>query len=371
MFVKNIYARHFRNFDEMLIELSNRKNLILGRNGMGKTNILEAIYILGYAKSFRSSQERDVVMWGKDGYILRGDFKKGYEDIEVEVIFTRNGKTVRINGERLKSISHLVGVILCVYMGFNDIDIVSGPPLYRRRFLDQSISTIDPLYMDNLKKYIYCLGQRNSLLQNGYNDTGHLEIWNDKLVEYGSYLIAKRIEYIKYLNENIRNLVDKKIVISYQTTVYPEFKNGLITRDVLEDSIFYIKKSYNNELKKNIDQEKKLGFTFIGPHRDDFDITMDGIKTRLFASLGQMRSLAIILRILQAGYYEYKSQEKPILLVDDVFLELDSNVSARISDIMRSESQIIVTTTEFQNVPPRIKWDRIIEFDREGKPVWN
>ena len=372
MFIRILFARNFRNFDFLDIELSGYRNLILGRNGMGKTNILEAIYMLGYGKSFRGSQDREIVRLGEKEYTVRGDFKKGYEDIRVEINLTNSGKIIRLNEEKLKSLSHIVGIILCVYMGFNDIDIIGGAPKFRRRFLDQSIATVDPIYLDSLKKFLYCLGQRNSLLQ-GYEESKKLEIdiWNEKLADYGSYIIARRIEYIEFLNKEIKELLDDRIEIRYRLPLTNDPHGDFISESSREEVMASIKESYITALMRNIDREKRLGFTLVGPHRDDFDIIFGGINARLFASLGQMRRIAIILRILQAEYYECSLGEKPIVLMDDIFLEMDSDVSGKVSDIIRGDSQVIATTTEMNKVPESVKWDRVIRFNSEGRPVWN
>ncbi|MEI7690480.1 MAG: DNA replication/repair protein RecF [bacterium] len=346
MQIKTLKLENWRNHHSFEFSFDNI-TILVGPNACGKTNFLEAIYYLACGKSFRA-KDLNLIAWDKDYFRILGEVEK--EDLKEEILVVvenhgRATKTVKIKGQKKPS-SHLLGHLNCVLFTPEEIDLISTLPEARRRYLNLIISQTNREYAYQLTHYKRSLEQRNSLLRRiGHNlaSENELEVWDGKLAEYGSYLIEKRAQYVDEINKTIAihycNLSGKKetLTLKYQPSITN--KGGwaeMISR-----------------LTQNRNQDICSGVTTIGPHRDDLSFYLNKRDINDFASRGEFRTVILALKLAEIDYLEKITHEKPVLLLDDVFSELDESRRDMLSQIFKNQ-QTIVTTTDLDHVSKNI-----------------
>lgn len=347
MIIKSLELSDFRNYESLCIHFDKGVNILFGDNAQGKTNILEAIYVSATTKSHKSSKDKDIINFEKEEAHIRTYLEK--EGIETRVdMHLRKSKTkgIAIDGVKIKKASELLGLLNVVFFSPEDLSIIKNGPAERRRFIDMELCQLDNFYLYNLNNYNKIVNQRNKLLKDLYcnpslKDT--LTIWDSQLLSYGSKIIERRIQFIEQLNGIIKeihsNLSGEKEVlrIEYEPNV---------TMD-----------SYETELSSNQDKDIKLKQTTVGPHRDDisFMVKKAGeekeIDIRKYGSQGQQRTAALSLKLSEIELVRKITKDTPVLLLDDVLSELDSN---RQNYLLNSigDIQTIITCTgldEFVN----------------------
>ncbi len=364
MHLETIHLKNFRNYQEADISFSSGTNLILGNNGVGKTNLLEAIYMLSTSKSFRNVSDKRIKKWDTDNYFVKGLFssERGKYDISIEYLGDR--KRLKINSVFENKISNIIGYVYCVFFFFEDIFLIKGPPRIRRNFLDLILSTVDPLYFNKLKIYINVIKQKNRYLK----DSNHIErsllsSWNEQLIESGSYIVQKRYLLINFINFFIETSLKDQFPfrLVYQTNV----------SDINErNDIISIKESFNEELLRKEDKEIIYAQSLIGSHRDDIFFTDGKLDLRYFGSVGESRLSAIILKLAQAFFYYKTKNILPILLIDDILFELDRKNIERVLHLICEDSQKFITTTESKNLPEIFLYDRVFHIKDKGNVSW-
>lgn len=335
MRIQSLRLEQFRSYESLDLDLSGSDvHLLVGPNGAGKTNVLEAISILSLTKSCVRSDEGDVVQWGKEYYRVRGSVMSdagGEKQLEVvSQMMPRKQKACFVNDVRLP-VSEMVGQLPVVVFLPQDLELFTGSPANRRQFLDQLLCQVSPEYLQSLTQYQKILKQRNSLLRkiaDGVARVDDLAIWNEKLAEQGSQITTRRLELIEVL----------------QCTIGQEINQlGENWDDV---TIVYKKKE--GELIDLLDhyQERDLILqsTTVGPHREDWSIDVHGRSIDSFASRGQQRTAVLALLFLEVSYLELQRGEKPVILLDDVFSELDDVHQGALLSSFDSH-QVIVSTT--------------------------
>jgi DNA replication and repair protein RecF len=321
--------------------------ILVGPNACGKTNFLEAIYYLACGKSFRS-KDVNLISWGSDYFRILGEIVKGKDAEEILVVFENNNKTaktVKIKGQKTPS-SHLLGHINCVLFTPEEIELISNRPEARRRYLNLIISQTDRSYAYNLTHYKKCLEHRNVLLRRivkGLASEEELDVWDGKMAEFGSYLIDKREEYILEINENLsehyKELAGVKEDLSLE--YIPSIKSvGSLTEIMAK-------------ITQNRFKDINAGVTTIGPHRDDIKFVLKGRDVNEFASRGEFRTVLLALKLAEVDFFTKITGERPVLLLDDVFSELDSKRRDLLSQIFQKQ-QTVVTTTDLDHVSENI-----------------
>ena len=336
MILKNLILNEFRNFDNLSLNFQTGLNLISGQNGSGKTSIIEAIHILTMGKSFRTEQDKELIR--TDSIIkpfstnLQGIFT-GYKLEKIIVGYNRMQQTINSNGysqtkERVQkeikhnniqiSLSNLIGRITIVVFSVEDMEIVTGPPIERRKFLDILLCQSDRSYLNALRKYKRVLKQRNHLLnliRDSKADKNTIEEWDAQLITYGNLIIKKRKDCLNSISPLVKNLLESlnknlsNCSLNYNCTI-PDSENNLIN-------------NYQKYLTQNQEKDLILGKTTIGPHIDDFIITIENKNIRKFVSRGQARILALCLKIAQIEYFKNHTKNDSIILLDDILSELD------------------------------------------------
>jgi DNA replication and repair protein RecF len=313
MSFREITTVAFRNIKSSQLPLSAQDVFLIGENGQGKTNLLEALYILSYGNSFRNVLDSEIVMIGQKKYSLLSETV--YEDtLSKTLVEYENGiKKIEINGKAIKDRKNLIEKTPCILFSHDDLVFITGSPERRRWFFDQTISLIDPVYIDFLRNYKKVLKVRNVLLKEKNKQL--LDIIDLQLIEFGLILIEKRIEvsalFSQFLTELLNFLPEslKKVKLDY----IPSWK---YQSNKIED----IKKEINIYRERDM----LFGNTQLGPHRDLYKIHVNSFAFSSWASTGQKRIFALFLRVAQAKFIIACTGKKPVLLLDDVLLELDS-----------------------------------------------
>ena len=348
MRIKKIQAENFRNLENIKIEFSDGINIIYGNNAQGKTNIIEAIYVFSFGKSFRATKEIELLKFDKDYFLSKIDIIKKDRDTEMSFGFDKitNKKMIKINGVIQKKVSDIIGKLNIVVFKPEDIKIVTDSPTIRRKYIDFVISSISKSYLDNITKYKKVLEERNNLLK-------EIKIrfkGNKKLLETDQNLLDVYDKILSKLNIDIYNernkIINKLNTYIYDihlklTENYTKSENLHIkyVSNVAED----IEKMYNNLSKSRLNDISK-GYTSLGIHRDDYIISINSLDVSIYGSQGQKKSSIISLKLSELKVIEEVIGEKPVLLLDDYMSELDERRRLKFLDIIE-DIQIIITTT--------------------------
>lgn len=345
MRINRLKLRNFRNYRDCEIHFAPHLNLITGANGAGKTNIIDAIHYLCMSRSFVAASDQYVANWEEKYFMIEGDFEGEIrQSFKVSCSYSRGeGKKIFVNDSPLPRLSDLIGMVPVVVMSPDDLKLTAEGPAERRSFLDSMISQISSRYLRDLMKYRHIRKQRNKLLQEfrGPRDLleTYLEPWSLQLVETGSRLIAKRSEVLqqfkRYLEFQYQTISELKMKpdLTYQTVV--ETPGGV---DQIADAYKVI---LHENLEKEIDREQ----TLYGPHRDEVVFYLDEMELRNFGSQGQHRLFSMALKMAQLFYYTDQLDDLPIMLLDDLFGNLDQQkVSIIMEALTKHSGQTFITS---------------------------
>ncbi|OPJ55460.1 DNA replication/repair protein RecF [Alkalithermobacter paradoxus] len=342
MYIENLRIINFRNYDEAYLKFNKHINLLLGRNGQGKTNILEAIYMLSIGKSFRTNKDGEIVKFGKENSYIGGSYVKYSRNNTIEIGLRKNNKKgIKINKVSIDKIGHILGKFNVVVFSPEDLRLVKEGPSERRKFIDREISQIIPKYYNHLYNYNKILGQRNKVLKNVNVDAALLDVFDDSLSNEGAWIYIYR-----------RRFVDKIKMLSKQ--IHDKLTDGVENLDIKyisqidiqrDDSHESIKSRFYEKLKNNIQSDIMNKVTKIGPHRDDIQIIINDLDVKLYGSQGQQRTAAISLKLSQIELINEEVKEYPVVLLDDIFSELDEKRQKLLIDSL-GEIQIFITSAE-------------------------
>ncbi|MGI6450802.1 MAG: DNA replication/repair protein RecF [Desulfitobacteriia bacterium] len=342
MKISNYMLHNFRNYAEQTIELQTGINLLVGLNGQGKTNALEGIYYLATGKSYRVKEERELILWGKKSFYLKGSFQTADRLLTLESYFEAGKKVMKVNQLACKRLSDYVGTINAVFFSPEDLNIVKKGPIERRRFLDLLIAQLRPSHIALLNNYLKIIKQKNNLLKNERNLQvlhSQLPVWNEQLVAVGSKIITNRWELTAILNKYCRPIF--KSIFSPEDNINLNYLS--LNKRSLEEAL----QAFPEILEKRMTQEIERRAVLIGPHRDELLIDLNGKAARLYASQGQQRTIVLCLKLAEMEIILNKKGEYPILLLDDVLSELDEERRRYLLDyINTAEKQTIITMTE-------------------------
>ena len=321
---------NFRNLENKTIDLLSKEVYFVGENGQGKSNLLESLYISSYASSFRTKSENELIKEGEKEYSIRGFFKEESEKTTSIVVSYKNGKKrIEKNGKQVKDRKELINAIPCVLFCHDDLEFSVGEPECRRFFIDQCLSMYDVVYIDFVRKYKQILKNRNILLKEEKYDL--LEMYDIPLVKEGLEIQKRRFKAIFKFNTIFTSLYKEISGIEGVKIAYDPSWKTENEAEILE----YI-------LSKR-EADKAMGTTMTGPHRDKIYFVKDGKNFISTASTGQRRLISLILRIAQATYYTEITGKKPVLLMDDVLLELDPNKRQSVTALLPKYDQLFCT----------------------------
>lgn len=351
LFIKELHLKNFRNYTQERISFSPGVCLIQGANGQGKSNLLEAIYNLCFARSFRNLKENDLVNWDAPYYYLQGTLKLQGHFVKVDLGYDseKKRKMIKINGQPARQF-RLADYCPVVFFIPEDLELIRRGPEERRRFLDRELSQEDALYADQLTRYNRVVYQKNKMLKEKKRFSEIQDLirpWNKQLVFLGSRLIQKRAQVLTIWNrmaaENYNLLFqnDQRLKIVY---------NNIIGEKAPFAGIEEIEGCFAREIDLRGKEEWERGFSLLGPHRDDLVFLLGGRDARRFASHGQQRSVVIALKAAQIQRYSEK-KEKPLFILDDVFSELDECRKKQCFLLFQKAEQVFLTVTEKENLP--------------------
>ena len=341
MFIKRLQMLNYRNYNALDIELCPNVNVFMGDNAQGKTNILEAIYYCAFAKSHRTSKDKELINWNGEHAFISVDVGRERLDKRIDISILKDGKkSIRINKIKIKKIGELFGNFNVVMFSPEDLRIIKDSPGVRRKFIDMDLCQLNPKYYYNLVQYNKVLNERNILLRNRNTSSEMLEIYDMQLVEFGYNIIRDRIKYIESLNkyaEKIHSDITsgkEKINFKYISTI-KDLEN--------------IKENFYTLLEKNRSKDCDRGITSIGPHRDDFFVYINDIDTKSYGSQGQQRTAVLTMKFSSLEIIKELTGEFPVLLLDDVLSELDFNRKKYILSTI-GQIQTVITCTGIEDL---------------------
>ena len=348
MHLQRLQLYRFRNYASQTLDFGPDANLIMGPNGQGKTNLLEAVTLLGTSKSPRTARDAEMIGWDARECRVWGEVARTVRpDVELEVrLGAEEGKRVFINKASHARVVDLIGQLNLVAFWVEDIEIARGDPGQRRRFLNTEICQVSPQYCYQLAGYRRVLEQRNRLLKQissrGTSMGGSLPVWNRQLVSYGAPLIDRRREFLERLQVPA-------------SEAHRHLTNGAEDLEIVYEPSFTlqgaVEERYDEQLAEGRDEEIRRGVTLFGPHRDDVTFLLNGRDVRTYGSLGQQRSVSLSLKIAELKLVREAIGEEPVVLMDDIFAELDRFRVARLLERVLPGRQAILVTTEAERLP--------------------
>ena len=343
MKITRVKLEHFRNHKETLVEFLDGINIISGQNGQGKTNLAESLVVASTTKSPRTSKDNDMINCNNNVASVEMDIERSFGKVKVKYVIDRSeGKVFFVNNNEVKKMSEVFGNLVTIYFSPSELKIVSESPNERREFMDTDISQLSGNYYNLLQRYNKVLFQRNKLLKTERNREmllSQIEVWNEQLASLAGPIIKTRKSFIEKLKEPARKALKNLSKETEELTIdYVGAKGNTV--DELRGEIL-------KALEFNLERDIELGYTSIGPHRDDVKFSLNGMDARSFASQGQQRSIVLALKVAEAEIFTRELGEPPVLVLDDVFSELDTRRQTKMYETI-APYQSVITGTSFK-----------------------
>lgn len=349
MIVESVKLNHFRNYESLELSFDSGTNLFYGDNAQGKTNILESVYLCGTTRSHKGSKDRELIRFGMEESHICMKIRKGGTPYRIDMHLKKNKtKGIAINKVPVRKASELIGLGNFVFFSPEDLNIIKNGPSERRRFLDMELCQLDRIYLFHLSNYNKILAQRNKLLKDYQFFTDArttLDILDEQLVQYGSVVVKARARFAQELNEIIFPIHEKlsggreKLAVAYEMDIAPE--------------------EFADKLAQNREKDVRTRITNCGPHRDDLGFAIQGIDIRRYGSQGQQRTTALSLKLAEIEMVKRNVKDTPVLLLDDVLSELDSNRQRYLLDGIHDIQTLITCTGVDDFVENNFKINRL------------
>ncbi len=351
MIIKSIELKNFRNYEHLELDFDSATNILYGDNAQGKTNVLESAYVCATTKSHKGSRDKDMIRFGEEEAHIRMTVCRRDQDYQINIHLKKNrSKGIAIGQMPIKKASELFGILNIVFFSPEDLNIIKDGPSARRRFIDLELCQLDKIYLSDLTAYNKVLVQRNALLKDlvfrpGLRDT--LPVWDEQLVTYGKRIIRRRRLFIEELHEVVQGIHSslsgnrEVLTLKYEPSV--------------SDSDF------EDELLRSLERDQKLCQTSSGPHRDDISFLLKDVDIRKFGSQGQQRTAALSLKLSEIELVKHSIGDTPVLLLDDVLSELDSNRQNYLLNSIHDIQTIITCTGLDEFVKNSFQIHRIFE----------
>jgi len=360
MKLDSLKLRNFRNYTKEKINFSPHVNFIIGPNGSGKTNIVEAIYMLAITKTYKSMKEEHLVKRDEDHFLIKGVVERGTEKQSLSLYYDMTNKLAMINDDKVPKLSDYIGNLNVILFSPEDLNLIKGQPGGRRKFINLEIGQINRAYLKLMHEYNKVLKNRNEYLKNKKTIDGlYIETLNEQLAELGGQVYKYRFKFIDDINKELESIFKSfhgkgSLVMKYEAnTLITEFNDE--SKDILLE-----------KLNSSINQDSLRGGTTYGPHRDDFSLFLDDENIKLSASQGQIRLATLALKCAEINLFKVATGEDPIILLDDLFSELDKVKVKNILKFIKDDSQIIITTTDLDGINQRLlKKSKIFEIENK------
>lgn len=351
MFLRTITLRQFRNHRHLQLDVEPGVNLLLGSNGAGKTNVIEALAVLATGVSPRGAEPENMVEWGHDSFFIKGDFSyedSGFDPISLEMKYRLGAsRVIRLNGSIAIRLKDLMGRVPLVSFVPEDLSLVKGEPELRRRAINMILAQVDPAYAETLRRYNEAVRSRNAALRQlaeGQINEDALEPWNQAVIENGPLICRKRAEFLEDFSIRVSSVQERvsggreQIVLEYKPSFAGPWDDSTPDR-------------WREEMRRTFTQDLALGATFVGPHRDDVAFLLNGRLAKSFGSEGQKRTSAVAFKLAEIPYVQEKLGQKPICLLDDVLSELDAQRAEHLLHELSKTGQCFVTLTGLEAWP--------------------
>lgn len=350
MHIDQLKLNNYRNYEQLTISFDDKINVIIGENAQGKTNLMEAIYVLAFTRSYRTPKEKELIKWDKDFAKIEGKITKRNRSYPLEIIISNRGKKAKLNHLEQKRLSDYIGALNVVMFAPEDLTLVKGSPQIRRRFIDMELGQIQPTYIFHLGQYQKILKQRNHLLKQLQRrktiDDTVLQVLTEQLARHAAILLEKRFAFIKQLRKWATPIhyeisrTKEQLEITYNPSI-----------DVLEDADkAKIEITFMEKFREIKQSEIDRGTTLIGPHRDDLSFYINGKDVKIYGSQGQQRTTALSLKLAEIDLIHHQVGEYPILLLDDVLSELDNYRQSHLLSTIQGKVQTFVSTTSVDGI---------------------
>ncbi len=350
MKIKTLVIRNFRNYNSLKVEFDDKVNVFIGKNAQGKTNLLESIFYCCIGKSFKSCKDKELIKWGEDFSHIDLICEKKYRDIKIEIALNKTQKkSIKINQIPIKKIGELIGEVNIVFFSPQELRLVRESPEERRKFMDIDISQNNKRYFYQLSRYEKILANRNKLLKlsqtiEAVKET--IDIWDRALITTAKFIAFERAKFIEQILPYSQKA--HSYISGGKENLQLSYKCGC---NVYLDENF--EKNMDKLLKKNLEKDYKLGYTSIGVHRDDIDIFLNDVEVKSFGSQGQQRTVALSLKLAELENMFNLNGEYPILLLDDVFSELDIDRQNRLLKFV-DRTQTFITCTDERKIDGKL-----------------
>lgn len=349
MILTKISLANFRNYKKCNVKFNNQVNIFLGNNAQGKSNILESIYVLALTKSYRTNYDDILKRKGSDSYKIVGDIKIGKYFKNLSVLSSNNEKKVFINDTNIKKISDYVSTFNVILFSPEDVETIKGTPSLRRDLLNIEISQLSQQYIKNYNEYNKILKMRNDYLKliytNGISDYRYLDVLTNNLIDRAVNIYKERINFINKINENISTIYSSltksdKLKILYEANIDVTNTN---LREQLEE-----------KYRLNQNKEVVTGMTLYGPHRDDFCFIINDNDAKTYGSQGQQKMAMIAFKLAEIPIFEEITGTKPVLLLDDIFSELDKSKKNHLIEFINDGIQVIITANDTVGISKKL-----------------
>jgi DNA replication and repair protein RecF len=355
MYIPRIELINFRNHKHTVANFTSGINVLVGANAQGKTNLLEAIYLSCIGRGWRSGRDGEMILFGEDFAAVQTTVKKHFGHIDIAIkIGGSTKKAISINGVPISKVAELMGQINCVFFSPDELRMIKNAPADRRRFLNIDISQTDKNYFYALTRYNKILSQRNAYLKElpypaSADALRGLSIWDEQLISVGTFLIEKRLQFIMKLTPYLIT-AHNDLTSNTENIVFSYIICGFDNTEKVINNINNIGGVLRKELLSARDKDLRQKTTTVGPHRDDIKIEINGHDVRTYGSQGQQRTVALSIKLAELRLFADITGEYPVLLLDDVFSELDSSRQGRLLTAI-SNAQTIITATDALRVP--------------------
>ncbi len=345
MYLEKLSLQNFRNYTSLNIKLNPHVNIIYGNNAQGKTNLLESIYVLGLTKSHLFQLDNHLITSGKEFYKIKGIIKKDNIKTQYEILGNINSKILKIDGQEIKKVTDYINNSLNIIIFYpEDLEIIKGSPNLRRNFLNLELSQLSNNYLKILNEFNKLLKIRNEYLKkmakNINIDRTYFSIITNYFVDKSLIIYKMRKKFVEKLNENCGKIFE-------EITKLPNFHIDYIT-NYIDDNIE--KDSFLKKLTDNLEKEIKFGSTLYGPHRDELEFFLGEKSLKIYGSQGQKRMAVLATKLSEIPIFQNFKGTNPILLLDDVFSELDDIKKNNIIKYLSEDIQVIITTTDLKKI---------------------
>lgn len=342
MYLRKIRLKNFRNYNSLLLCFNKGINIIYGENAQGKTNILESIYVLAFTETFRNTIIQDMIKLDNHSFFIEGLIKENKLDTKYNYLLINNKKSMMIDGYNVKKVSDYISNINIIIFTPEDLDLIKGPPSTRRKFLNTELSQLYRNYFILYSEYEKVLNLRNEYIKSNRYDKNYLDIITNYIVEKNILIYKLRLKFINKINEYCSKIYKditglNGFTIEYRPNVDYSLQN-------------YNKDFYLKKFQSKYEYEYKIGSTYYGVHKDDFSFNLKGNDLKIFGSQGQKKVAVLTLKLSEIEILKKYKKTTPILLLDDVFSEIDSKKNNNLLKYINSNLQVIITAISLKNV---------------------